>query len=96
MRWIVVVAVGALVATGNSAAAASRCDRLLGQLGRQVADATCVESPDLTTTNPATTPANNSLAGLPLLAFTPQADRAVISPSPPNRTPITKVVPASS
>src|SRR4029077_8262965 len=55
--------------------------------------ATCVESADLTTNNPATTPANNSIPGLPPFAFTPQTDRNVISPNPPNRTPITKAVP---
>src|SRR6267143_1633949 len=58
-----------------------------------LADATCVESTDLTTNNPATTPANNSIPGMPFLAFTPVTDRGVISPNPPNRTPITKAVP---
>jgi hypothetical protein len=82
-----------MVVAIDSAAAASRCDRLLGLLGRQVTDASCAESTDLTTNNPATTPADNSLPGLPLGAFTPQTDRVVISPNPPNRTPITKAVP---
>src|SRR5262249_12278021 len=62
-------------------------------LAHRTADVTCVESDDLTTNNPATTPANNSIAGLPAGAFTPQTDRGVISPDPPNRTPITKAVP---
>jgi hypothetical protein len=93
MRWVVSLAFGAVLAASTSAAAASQCDRLLGLLGHQIADATCVDSADLTTNNPATTPANNSLPGLPAFAFTPQTDRAVISPSPPNRTPITKAVP---
>jgi 3HB-oligomer hydrolase 3HBOH len=75
------------------AAAPSRCAVLLATLGPRLADATCFESTDLTTSNPATTPANNSIAGLPALAFTPQTDRNVISPDPPNRTPITKAVP---
>jgi hypothetical protein len=88
MRWVIVIAVGAIVAAGNSAAAASMCERLLGG---QVADASCSESADLTTNNPATTPANNSLPGLPPFAFTPQIDRAVISPT--MHTPITKSVP---
>ena len=95
MRWFVFFAFGAMVAA-TSAAAASRCDRLLSLLGQQVinaADTTCFESPDLTTANPNTTPADNSLPGLPAFAFTPQTDRSVISPSPPNRTPITKAVP---
>ena len=95
-RWIVVLAFGAMLAAATSAAAASRCDQLLARLGNQVvnaADTTCFESPDLTTANPNTTPADNSLPGLPAFAFTPQTDRSVISPSPPNRTPITKAVP---
>ena len=93
MRWLFILGVGAIVAAGNSAAAADRCDRLLGLLARQVTDATCVESADLTTSNPDTTPANNSLKGLPPFAFTPQTDRDVISPSKSNRTPIGKTVP---
>jgi hypothetical protein len=95
-RWIVVLAFGAMLAAATSAAAASRCDQLLARLGNQVvnaADTTCFESPDLTTANPNTTPADNSLPGLPAFAFTPQTDRSVISPSPPNRTLITKAVP---
>jgi hypothetical protein len=83
-----------VVATGISATAATRCDQLLGRLADQVvnaADTTCFESPDLTTANPHTTPADNSLAGLPVGAFTPTTDRAVISPTSP--TPITKKVP---
>src|SRR6516165_5147706 len=95
-RWILALAMWLVVATGTSATAATRCDRLLGRLANQVvnaADTTCFESPDLTTANPNTTPADNSLPGLPAFAFTPQIDRSVISPSPPNRTPITKAVP---
>ena len=71
----------------------SRCDEVLRRLGDRLADVTCVESTDLTTANLATTPADNSLPGLPGGAFTPTTDRAVISPDAPNRTPITKAVP---
>src|SRR5207248_3194508 len=56
-------------------------------------DATCVVSTDLTTNNPLTTPADNSIPGLPPGAFTPTTDRNVISPDPPFHTPITKAVP---
>ena len=73
--------------------AATRCDRILAAFGNRLADAVCFESPDLTTNNPATTPANNSIPGLLAGAFTPQTDRGVISPNPPNRTPILRVVP---
>lgn len=75
------------------ASAGSKCDELLRRLGDRLADATCVESADLTTSNPATTPANNSIATLPAGAFTPQTDRTVIAPDAANRTPITKAVP---
>jgi hypothetical protein len=53
----------------------------------------CFESSDLTTNNPATTPANDSLAGLPPFAFTPQTDRMVISPPAGLRTSIFRTVP---
>jgi 3HB-oligomer hydrolase (3HBOH)/Tannase and feruloyl esterase len=69
------------------------CPEIVAALANRTADVTCVESDDLTTNNPATTPANNSIAGLATGAFTPQTDRNVISPDPPNRTPITKAVP---
>src|SRR5215471_4463565 len=78
-----------------SASAAARCDRLLELLKTRIADATCVESTDLTTANPATTPPNDSLAGLPQFAFTPQTDRDMIAPPAGSRTAITKAVPGS-
>jgi len=76
-----------------SASAATRCDVVLAAFGTQLVDATCFESTDLTTNNPATTPANNAISSLPLFAFTPQTDRAVIAPDAANKTPITKAVP---
>jgi predicted esterase len=76
-----------------AASASTACDRLLARFGSALADATCVDSTDLTTTNAATTPANNSIAGLPAFAFTPQTDRATIAPSVAKRPPVTKVVP---
>lgn len=76
-----------------SAGAATRCDQILKKIGDQLADVSCVESPDLTTANPNTTPPNNSIVGLPAFAFTPQTDRGVIAPSASKRPPITVVVP---
>lgn len=76
-----------------SAAAETRCEHVLKALAVDLADATCFESPDLTTNNPATTPQNNSIAGLPPFAFTPQTDRDTIAPVAGQRTPITKAVP---
>src|SRR5512145_2401335 len=89
-----------VVALPIPARAAGRCPEVLAALEGQIIDAVCFESPDLTTANglppPAgpTTPANNSLPGLPLFAFTPTTDRGVISPDPPDRTPIARAVPA--
>ncbi|HEY0190085.1 MAG TPA: hypothetical protein VGC42_03120, partial [Kofleriaceae bacterium] len=69
------------------------CPEVLAALGHKIVDATCVDSSDLTTANPATTPADNSVTTLPAGAFTPTTDRGVISPGAPDRTPITKAVP---
>ena len=88
-----VVPVLALACLAPAANASTSCERLLAQFGGALADATCVDSADLTTTNPATTPANDSIPGLPPFAFTPQTDRATIAPSPAKRPPITTVVP---
>src|SRR5438445_11881838 len=76
-----------------SARAGMTCADVLKALGNQLADPTCFQSTDLTTNNPATTPANHSLIGLPARAFTPITDRGVIAPSAGKRTPITKTVP---
>src|SRR6185437_10501103 len=83
--WGGVAALVLSISWHSPAAAAGRCDQLLALLHGQIVDATCVESSDLTTANPATTPANNAIAGLPAFAFTPQTDRATIAPSPPNQ-----------
>jgi hypothetical protein len=74
------------------ASAAVTCADLQKALGSSLADGNCFVSTDLTTTNPQTTPADNSL-GLAVGAFTPTTDRGVIAPSAANRPPITKVVP---
>jgi len=95
-RQLAIGAIGVCLALASAASAnggKTRCERLLARLGDRLADATCVESPDLTTNNPNTTPQNNSIAGLPAFAFTPQTDRSVISPDATNKTPITKAVP---
>lgn len=86
-------ALAALSLFSSTTAAETRCERVLRHLSHQLVDASCVESSDLTTTNPATTPANNSLPGLPAFAFTPQTDRNTIAPSPARRPPIVKLVP---
>jgi hypothetical protein len=62
-------------------------------LKNALADPRCTDSADLTTANPSTTPANNSIAGLPPFAFTPQTDRDTIAPDEAHRTPIVGPVP---
>ena len=83
--------VAALTSAGP--AHASRCSDLSQAFGSQLADVQCFESTDLTTNNPATTPPDNSLPGLPPFAFTPQTDRSKIAPVAGQGTPITKAVP---
>ena len=46
-----------------TAHAGPRCDQILKHIGDELADVVCFESTDLTTNNPLTTPANNSIAG---------------------------------
>ena len=92
MNFILGIVALAITFSGN-AAAKTRCERILERFGAKLRDASCVESTDLTTNNPSTTPPNNSLPGWPPFAFTPQTDRATIAPDPANKTPITKVVP---
>src|SRR5262249_40777068 len=91
---LVLTAVLGLAALAVPDPAGAGCPEVLAFLaGVAAPDVVCVQSSDLTTATPATTPPNNSLPGLPPFAFTPQTDRDVISPAPPDRTPITKVVP---
>jgi len=93
MTRVIRYAVLSLFLVPCPAGAAVTCAELQQAFGASLVDVSCVASADLTTNNPATTPADNSITTLPLFAFTPQTDRAVISPSAPNRTPITKQVP---
>ena len=82
-----------LISMSAGAARRPRCDEVLKKIGKDLADVHCFESTDLTTNNAQTTPANNSIPGLPAFAFTPMTDRGVIAPSAAKRPPITKVVP---
>jgi hypothetical protein len=84
---------GAVALALPFAASASRCDDVLAALGSRLADATCFESTDLTTTNPSTTPLDNTLPGVPVGAWTPRTDRGVIVGAPADNTPITHAVP---
>jgi hypothetical protein len=77
-------------------AAAAGCAEVEAALVGRAVDVVCFSSPDLTTNNASglptgpTTPADNSLPGLPVGAFTPQTDRAIVTDV---ATPITKAVP---
>jgi len=87
------LAVAVTLGGAVTAAQKTRCERILERFGDPLVDATCVESKDLTTNNPDTTPQNGSLPGRPASAFTPQTDRATIAPDPAHKTPITMKVP---
>jgi hypothetical protein len=88
------IAAAAAVLLSSSAKASSTCADLIARFGDRLADATCFESSDLTTANPATTPPNNALTPpLAPFAFTPITDRGVIAPSAAKRPPITRAVP---
>src|SRR5437867_3028621 len=76
-----------------SARAGVTCEDVRKALGSRLADPHCFQSTDLTTATSLTTPANDSLPGLPRFAFIPTFDRDVIAPSADKRTPITKAVP---
>src|SRR6266851_136783 len=93
MRIRLACCIAVLSSTAAFAAPKDRCASLRAAFGTRLADANCSESTDLTTNNAATTPANNSLPGLPPFAFTPITDRGVIAPDAANKTPITKAVP---
>jgi hypothetical protein len=82
-----------LLAIPLSAHARLTCADVLKALSKELADATCFVSTDLTTKNPQTTPGDNTLQGVPPGAFTPTTDRTVISPRGDANTKIEKMVP---
>ena len=82
-----------LLAFPFAAHARLTCADVLKALSKELADATCFVSTDLTTRNPQTTPGDNTLQGVEPGAFTPTTDRTVISPRGDANTPITKTVP---
>jgi len=75
--------------------AQSACGQLTAFLADRAIDVVCFQSKDLTTNNEDTTPIDNPFPPeiLPAGAITPRTDRAVISPNPPDRTPIKRMVP---
>lgn len=91
-RWFVSGAVAAIAVAHSQAAHALDCGTVTAALAGRVQDLRCVDSPDLTTQNPDTTPLDNSRADLPPLAFTPRTDRAA-NVSDVLRPPITRAVP---
>ncbi|HMG56316.1 MAG TPA: hypothetical protein VK601_22610, partial [Kofleriaceae bacterium] len=91
-RWLLSGAVAAVALGRAHDAYALDCGAIAAALAGRVQDLRCVDSPDLTTQNPDTTPPDNSRADLPPLAFTPRTDRAAIV-SEVARTPIARAVP---
>lgn|SRR5574337_442951 len=82
-----------LLAISIPAPAWADCTAVQMVLAKLTVDVRCVESPDLTTANPDTTPPDNSRPGLPPSAFTSRTDAGAVSPDPPFHTPIVKAVP---
>src|ERR1044071_808406 len=91
-RWLVSGAVAAAAIGHARAALALDCGAVTAARAGRTQDLRCVDSPDLTTQNPDTTPLDNARADLPPLAFTPRTDRAALV-SDVQRTPITRAVP---
>src|SRR5258708_26585346 len=98
IRRMVLAVLGGMALSFN-AYGQPACEALVTFLSDRAVDVVCFESEDLTTNNEApprpmpTTPPDNSIVGRPAFAFTPRTDRTVISPDPPDRTPITRAVP---
>jgi hypothetical protein len=93
-RRVLCAAAATFLLVSTQARAAASCDSLIASFGDRLADVQCFASADLTTTNAATTPANNALTPpLAPFAFTPVTDRGVIAPSAAKRPPITRAVP---
>src|SRR5258708_8532280 len=97
-RMLLVVSGGMVLAFNANGQRA--CEALVAFLSERAVDVVCFESEDLTTNNEGVpprpdypTPPDNSIPGRPAFAFTPHTDRTVISPDPPDRTPITRAVP---
>jgi len=88
---LAVFAVGAALAA--PAFSQDVCTQVRLALLADTQEVQCVQSADLTTANPDTTPQDNSRPGLPPSAFTPRTDAQAVSPDAPNRTPITRAVP---
>ncbi|MGH2898801.1 MAG: hypothetical protein ACRDMZ_09025, partial [Solirubrobacteraceae bacterium] len=91
-RWMVPGAIAAAAIGQARVAHALDCGAVTAALAGRTQDLRCVDSPDLTTQNPDTTPLDNSRAALPPLAFTPRTDRAAIV-SDVVRIPIARAVP---
>ena len=92
-RWLPALLTVAAIPALATAGERGGCAELEARFAGILADIECFESLNLTTANPTTTPANNSLAGLPAFAFTPLTDRGVIAPVAADQTPLVRAVP---
>jgi 3HB-oligomer hydrolase (3HBOH)/Tannase and feruloyl esterase len=93
LQWAAAALAALTIGHAPAAAAPNRCEQVLSGFGNSLVDATCTDSADLTTANPATTPADDAIATLPAFAFTPRRDRGAIAPDEAHRTPIAGPVP---
>src|SRR5215831_10846625 len=83
LRWAITAALAALtIGHAPLSAAPGPCERVLSRIGDRLVDATCTESADLTTANPATTPANNAIRHCPRSRLRP---RPIATQLPPIR-----------
>jgi hypothetical protein len=93
MRLARLFVVAMFGAAAVPAVAQDVCNEVKLALLAETQNVECTVSADLTTTNPNTTPQDNSRAGLPPSAFTPRTDAQAVSPDAPFRTPVTRAVP---
>src|SRR5882762_7110099 len=93
MRLARLLVVAMFGSAATPAVAQDVCNEVKLALLAETQNVECTASPDLTTTNPNTTPQDNSRAGLPPSAFTPRTDAQAVSPDAPYRTPLTRAVP---
>lgn len=91
-RWLISGTAVALALGHARPAHALDCGAVTAALAGRVQDLRCIDSADLTTQNPDTTPLDNSRTDLPPLAFTPRTDRASVV-SDIQHTPIARAVP---
>src|SRR5262249_62331876 len=72
LGWAAVALVTLTISQTPVSSGPGRCEEVLSRFGNRLGEATCTESTDLTTANPATTPANHAITALPRFRVTTQ------------------------